>query len=236
MPCKNKVYIITCEHAGNRVPKKLEHLFLGAGKILETHRGYDIGALDLAKEIGSGLGAPIFYSTITRLVADLNRSVRSKNLFSEFTAFIGNEYKTDILQRYYFPYRKRVEQEITSLSSKNRVIHIAVHSFTPVMKGVVRNAEIGLLYDPGRVLEKKCCRIWKKELEERLPSDFRIRMNYPYKGISDSLPLKLRKTLPSDAYAGIEIEINQAIFEDKPKVCEVKKAIIDSLLEIRDKI
>lgn len=236
MAFKNTVYIITCEHAGNRVPKKLDHLFPDAGTILETHRGYDLGALDLAKEIASVLGAPIFYSTITRLVADLNRSVSSRSLFSEFTAFIGKEYKSNILQRYYFPYRRRVEQEITSISTKNRVIHIAVHSFTPELKGVERNAEIGFLYDPGKALEKEFCFVWKKELEKRLPPDFRIRMNYPYKGISDSLPLKLRKTLPADAYAGIEIEINQAVFKDESKVYELKKAIPGSLLQIRDKI
>ncbi len=43
--------IISCEHAGNEVPKEYRHLFEQDPEPLNTHRGVDIGALDLTKTI-----------------------------------------------------------------------------------------------------------------------------------------------------------------------------------------
>ncbi len=45
---KNIPIIITCEHAGNRVPDALRDSFTDT-TILSTHRAYDIGALQMAR-------------------------------------------------------------------------------------------------------------------------------------------------------------------------------------------
>lgn len=226
-------YIITCEHGGNKVPDELSKFFSKSGDILNTHRGYDIGALELAMKISAGLDAPFFYSETTRLVADLNRSIFSKNLFSEFTSVLNKEEKDSILKKYYFPYRNKVETEITRFAEEQRVIHIAVHSFTPVMKGKVRNADIGLLYDPKRKPEKTFCSLWKQKLEKESPS-FRTRMNYPYRGISDCLPLKLKRILPPEKYTGIELEINNKVFKN-PKLSQMlHEALLKTLLDIKE--
>lgn len=227
------VFFFTCEHGGNRVPKSLECLFKDAHNALESHRGLDIGALDLAKAVSSGLNTRLYYSKTTRLVADLNRSIHSKSLFSEFTSILSKDEKERILKRYYLPYRKKVEKEIKGLTAENTVIHISFHSFTPSLNGALRNAEIGILYDPKREPEKRFCTLWQKKLREELPS-FRIRMNYPYKGISDSLPLKLKKCLAPEAYSGIELEINQSVFDCPKMINDIKKAIISTLIKIKN--
>ena len=43
--------IITCEHGGNKIPKVYQYLFEDDISILQTHKAYDPGALELAKAI-----------------------------------------------------------------------------------------------------------------------------------------------------------------------------------------
>ena len=66
--------LVSCEHGGNRVPKAYAPLFAGAADVLATHRGFDIGALEVARAFGRRLGVTPFTATTTRLVVDLNRS------------------------------------------------------------------------------------------------------------------------------------------------------------------
>ena len=42
-------YLITCEHGGNRIPPRYRDLFAGCEALLQSHRGYDPGALTLAR-------------------------------------------------------------------------------------------------------------------------------------------------------------------------------------------
>jgi len=227
-------FIITCEHGGNKVPDEFSRYFSKAGKLLESHRGYDPGALEFAKKVAAGLGASFFYSETTRLLVDLNRSTFSKSLFSELTAGLSKAEKEGILEKYYFPYIEKVESEITVLALEQKVIHIAVHSFTPVMNGKVRNAEIGLLYDPRRKPEKEFCGLWKQALEKAIPPSFRVRMNYPYKGISDCLPNRFKKILAPENYTGIELEINNIVFENDALTKKLYESVLTTLLQIKE--
>ena len=117
--------------------------------------------------------------------------------------------RRDILDRYYLPYRTAVEAHIAAaIAHGSRVIHLASHSFTPVLDGVVRNADIGLLYDPARAGEAELCRHWQVQLKAQAP-ELKVRRNYPYTGRSDGFTAFLRRRFPSDLYVGIELEINQ---------------------------
>ena len=51
MPRLPHALLITCEHGGNRVPHAYRNLFASASRLLQSHRGYDAGALALAREI-----------------------------------------------------------------------------------------------------------------------------------------------------------------------------------------
>ena len=96
------------------------------------------------------------------------------------------------------------------MSRGRRVIHISSHSFTPVLDGEVRRADVGLLYDPRRRGEVELCARWKAALCAIAPA-LAVRRNYPYAGKGDGLTSYLRTRFPPGAYVGIELEVNQAI-------------------------
>ena len=68
-------YLVTCEHGGNDVPPRYRYLFEGIEHLLDTHEGYDPGALALAETLANTLAAPLVASTTTRLLVELNRSL-----------------------------------------------------------------------------------------------------------------------------------------------------------------
>src|SRR5690606_8197515 len=136
--------LITCEHGGNRVPAPYQQRFAAHRKLLESHRGYDRGALELARDFAAALDAPLFASTTTRLLVELNRSLGHPQLFSIVTRGLSRDERQRLLEQYYYPYRSGVEQRIEDEIAKGAaVVHLSVHSFTPVLDGQERSADIG---------------------------------------------------------------------------------------------
>ncbi len=205
--------LISCEHGGNEVPAAFAHVFPASAKaILESHRGVDIGALALAKTLAQQLRADAYDdNTLTRLLIDFNRSLHHANVFSEFSQTLSESEKQSLIQRHYLPYRDTIEQTITQwIVQGHDVLHLSVHSFTPKLKGEVRNADIGLLYDPKRALEVNITQQWLKQLRQH--TALNVRCNYPYRGTADGFTTTLRKKFPTH-YAGIELETNQALWQ-----------------------
>lgn len=214
-PGRGVELLLTCEHGGNRVPREYRGLFRGREGLLRTHRGYDAGALAVAERLADGLRAPLHAATVSRLVVDLNRSPGHPRLFSEATRGLDERERSRLLRLYYLPYRRAVEAAARARTARGcRVVHISLHSFTPVLRGEVRRADIGLLYDPGRAREVRFCASLSARLAELLPR-LRIRRNYPYRGVSDGLVAFLRRRFDPSAYAGVELEINQRIVRSR---------------------
>jgi predicted N-formylglutamate amidohydrolase len=228
--------VITCEHGGNRIPRPYASLFRDAGPALASHRGYDLGSLDLAKRLSKRLKAPLFASTVSRLLVELNRSMHHRSLFSEFTAGLDRRTKQQLLDLYYVPHRQAVEDWIRSaIRDGQRVIHLSIHTFTPVLNGVERMADIGLLYDPCRRLEHRFCLAWQKSLRQRR-SDLRVRRNYPYLGKSDGFTTYLRTRFPDERYAGIELEVSQRWpREAKEHWRKLQSDVVASLAQVLDR-
>ncbi len=202
-------FIISCEHGGNNIPKKYLSSFKNKKKILNSHRGWDTGALILAKKVAQDLSASLCYSTTSRLLIDLNRSLHHPHLFSEFSKKLDNDSKQNIINKFYIPYRSEIKDRIKILKfTKYPVIHLSIHSFTNELDGLVRQADIGLLYDPARMKEKLFCKNLKSSLELTFP-ELIIRSNYPYLGYGDGFTTTLRQRFNEKEYLGIEIEINQ---------------------------
>jgi predicted N-formylglutamate amidohydrolase len=207
--------LLTCEHGGNRVPAAYRRLFAGSRAVLDSHRGLDIGARDAARFLQRHLAAPLICATVTRLLVDLNRSVTHPGLLSEWTCDLDDEDKRAILSRHYHPYRRAVERWIgTRIRRGETVFHLAVHSFTPVLDGRRRQADVGLLYDPARAFEKRLCAAWQAGLAD-VREPWKIRRNYPYRGTSDGQVVALRRLFPASRYAGVELELNQATLADR---------------------
>lgn len=216
---KAPALVITCEHASNAVPDFVVRAFKIAGlagipkDTLKTHRGYDIGAFEVYRRLVRTM-RPDFYlaGKFSRLVADLNRSESSRDFFSAYTRDLPDNVKEHI-RKLWLQHHSKVEhfvaKHIAGHSKGLHVIHLGIHSFTPLLNNVVRNADVGILYDPSREAECHIADALIREIKARAP-ELRIRRNYPYRGTSDGLTTELRQKF-GEAYAGIEIEINQAL-------------------------
>jgi len=211
------ILLLTCEHGGNKIPARFSASFAGQEQVLASHRGYDIGALPLFRDLKE-LANVSFFSETSRLVVDLNRSQHHKNIFSGFIASLPDSEKKIILQNYYYPYRDRVEQTVQHLVlAGKQVLHLAVHTFTPVLNGKLRHADIGLLFDPKRKGEQTICKLWKAQLLKQ-NAGWQVRLNYPYLGIADGLPTYLRRKFTEAQYLGVELEVNQRFPEADQEV------------------
>ena len=110
MPKKIPRLILSCEHGGNEIPREWKHLFHDIGSTINTHRGFDIGALDAARSFARATRSPLFYSKTTRLLVDLNRELRSPTAFSEFTKPLPKAARAELVAKYWRPHRDRVEE------------------------------------------------------------------------------------------------------------------------------
>lgn len=228
--------VVTCEHAGNRVPPG----FPGGGGIpgsgarpnpefaeaLASHRGWDPGALFLARSLAGVLGAPLRACLTSRLLVEVNRSEGHPELFSRWSAALPETERRALVRRFHRRHRRRVEQALAEASRgwTRDMVHVGVHTFTPELDGVHREVEIGVLFDPAVSFEARVARGWILALAAALPG-WRVRENEPYDGRSDGLTTSLRvrrNEAGRDAcgagrhgtgpgrYAGLELEVNQA--------------------------
>jgi predicted N-formylglutamate amidohydrolase len=203
--------LLTCEHGGNRIPREYADLFRGAHRALASHRGWDPGALAVARALARRLRAPLLPVTWSRLLVEGNRAPGNPRLWSAYTAGLPRQERERILERYWWPHRRRVEARVReAIAAGGRVVHVAVHSFAPMLDGEVRGADVGLLYDPTRAGETGLCRRWQAALHGVAPT-LRVRRNHPYRGAADGLPTWLRRRFPDRRYAGVELELSQAL-------------------------
>ncbi len=203
-------YVVTCEHASPEVPKRWQPVLGEFVARCEEHRIWDPGAKEIARDLGRLLHAPVYLGEVSRLLVEMNRSLTHNELFSPPVEDLSPVEKTEILCRYYYPYRHRVLQEIESqLSNRQRVIHLSIHSFAPVVEGRVRDNDFGLLFDPWRKAEKDIAEIWLHYL--RKAGEISCRANEPYLGISDGHVPVLRKLFRQAPYFGFELEFNQKL-------------------------
>jgi len=203
--------LVTCEHGGNDVPAAYRALFDGQAALLDSHRGIDFGSLAIAETLSGHLAAPLVHSRVTRLLVDLNRSAGHPRRFSSLSRSLPAQARRALVEEYWQPYRDEVDRHIAGLLRRHgRLLHISSHTFTPILAGVERQADVAFLYDPARPWERAFCADWQRTLHRLAPS-LRVRRNYPYQGRADGLTRALRQRLPDACYAGIELEVNQAI-------------------------
>ena len=203
--------LLTCEHGGRDVPPDHKGRFNDAEAELASHRGYDIGALGVALRMAARLPAPVIFSTVTRLLIDLNRSINQPDAFSEFTRDLPESLRDRIVRTHYTPHRDCVTRAVQAgIGSGHNVLHIGVHSCTDVLRGVERDLDIALLFDATRDREKLFCERWIDAMRAH-ERGLRYRFNEPYNGADDGLTTTLRRGLDPAAYLGIEIEVRQGM-------------------------
>lgn len=146
-------WLVTCDHASNRVPDWVSGGDLGIGPAdMGRHIAYDVGAAGLAKALGEGLNSPVILSDFSRLVIDPNRGEDDPTLVMKLydgTIIPANRRidaagVTERLDRLHRPYHAALAR---LAGRRPDVVILAIHSFTPCLKGrAPRPWHVGVLH------------------------------------------------------------------------------------------
>lgn len=140
-------FLLTCEHGGNEIPQQYRR-FLKQQQTFKFAPWVRSRSPDLFLQLKKAANFS-HYSTVSRLLVELNRSPRHPQLFSEITRRLPSAKKEEILSSFYFPYRNLIEAKIEEwIQEGEEVIHLSIHTFTPVLNGITRNADIGFYMIP----------------------------------------------------------------------------------------
>ncbi|WP_292073433.1 N-formylglutamate amidohydrolase [Mesorhizobium sp.] len=148
LPDAASPYLLIAEHAGNVVPGPWRDLGL-AEPYLGTHFATDIGVDALTRRLSRALRAPAVIARYSRLFLDYNRPADEWDFMRPDLGGIpvpGNLAvdATDARLRKLVAWAP-VERAIVEAAAGRRAL-ISVHSFTPVMGGVRRDVDIGVLW------------------------------------------------------------------------------------------
>lgn len=222
--------LLSCEHGGREVPAAYADCFTGAETVLESHRGYDIGSLGVAHRMAARLSVPIVFSTVTRLLMDLNRSIGQADLLSEFTRDLPEQILDAMLAEHYTPHRQSVERVVqAAVCTGHTVLHFGVHSCVDRLNDQDRDLDVSLLFDETRERESALCEHFRSKLNETDDS-LRCPFNVPYRGSDDGLTTTLRNRFKADEYLGIEIELRQGLVCRAAEQHAMGDLLADSLL------
>ncbi len=226
-------FLVSCEHASNRLPARYQGLGLSA-KALDMHIAWDPGAREIARACARVLHCPCHEGRYSRLLIDLNRSLHHPRVIARESAGIPIPGNAEISEQererrvklYYASYREIVVADIGKIIRKHGgCIHLSVHSFTSRLLDIERKADIGLLFDPRRPREKALCAWMAERLRKQ---SYHVRFNYPYRGVSDGFTTANRRAFPEREYLGIEIEVNQTLFRTRTSI----RIVADHFAEI----
>lgn len=222
--------VLACVHGTNFIPPTYRKLFSKRGpkKLLDTHWGFDPGAIDVARYLQRRFKTKLHAFPVSRLLIEPDNYKPTKR-WNILTESLSKQEKEKLLARYWQPFMDGIESD---LKKSSQSLLIVSHSFTPVWKGEVRKCDVGILYDPKRSREAKFSLALQKALQRQLPGLI-IRRNYPYTGYWEGTAGNFRERLPGTKYLGIEIEVNYKHIRQKTKTGEaIKRALADCLEEL----
>jgi predicted N-formylglutamate amidohydrolase len=148
-------FLLVTDHAGNIMPRALGRLGIAAPEC-ERHIAWDIGIAGLGRLLADALDATLIQQNYSRLVIDCNRPpdvAASIPEMSELTPIPGNVGLSEAsraarVRGIFTPYHERIAAELERRRQAGRAtVLIALHSFTPVYKGVTRPWHAGVMYN-----------------------------------------------------------------------------------------
>lgn len=140
-PERSARWVVTCDHASNRVPDDVAGGDLGLpAEDMARHIAYDVGALGVARAMGAALDAPVVASRFSRLVIDPNRGEDDPTLLMQIydgSIIPANRGVSDAelerrLDRFHRPYHRALADAVAAPTDP---IIVAIHSFTPQLRG-----------------------------------------------------------------------------------------------------
>jgi predicted N-formylglutamate amidohydrolase len=149
--------VLVCDHASNRVPRRLGTLGLTTEQLAD-HIGWDPGAAEVARRLSEHLDAPLVLSGYSRLVIDCNRPLDNPGSIATRSAGVeipGNlelsfEERECRIETLFRPYHRAIDRVLDGRSNRPGLL-LSIHSFTPSLNGCPRPWHIGVSHwrDPG---------------------------------------------------------------------------------------
>jgi predicted N-formylglutamate amidohydrolase len=208
-------FVLTCDHAGRSLPKKLGDLGL-TERELASHIAWDIGVAGLGEKLAEALDAFLILQTYSRLVIDVNRPLTARDSIvtrSERSVVPGNVGLTPVeaeqrAQAVFWPYQRRIKAELEQrLRVGQASVLVTLHSFTPVFMDQPRAVHIGVLYGRDPRLGHALLALLRAE------GDLCIGDNEPY-AVSDDGDYTLLVHGEGRGIPHVELEIRQDLIAD----------------------
>ncbi len=142
--------VLTCEHAGNAVPRCIE-ADAPPNEDMARHIAYDPGAADVATALAERLDAPLALQPYSRLVIDCNRPRRAPDLAPAvsdgsrigFNQALGEAALDTRWHAIHQPFHQAVDDLV---ATRRRPALVTVHSFTRQLRGQPpRSMALGLI-------------------------------------------------------------------------------------------
>jgi predicted N-formylglutamate amidohydrolase len=209
-------FFLTCDHAGRLVPRALGDLGVSKSEY-ERHIAWDIGAAAVSRLVSDALDAPLVEQVYSRLVIDCNRDPAVESAMpdmSELTPIPGNvglgaEDRAMRRDEIFQPYHSRIADLLDlRIAAGKKAVLVAMHSFTPVFKGVARPWHIGVLYNHDPALACILYDLLEKE------GDLMVGDNEPYH-VSDETDYGIPVHGERRGIPHVEIEIRQDLIGDR---------------------
>ncbi|RMH47809.1 MAG: N-formylglutamate amidohydrolase [Alphaproteobacteria bacterium] len=226
-------FVIVCEHASNRMPRRLGTLGLEPSA-LEAHVAWDPGALALADVLAERLRAPRLAARFSRLAHDVNRPPASPAAMPEMSERypIPGNVGLDEAERMrraralFGPFHDALDALLEARTAAGRQSAIAtVHSFTPTWFGRPRETEIGILHDADtRLADALLARL------AALAPGRQIARNVPY-GPEDGVTYTLRRHGLRRGLPNVMIEIRSDLLSDANAVARMGALLAQGLEE-----
>jgi len=211
----NSDFFLTCDHAGRAIPRRLDNLGLPQHETLR-HIAWDIGIGEVGRELSRLLDAALILQTYSRLVIDCNRDPDVQSSIpeiSESTEIPGNRglgeaERAARVNAIFRPYHKTIARALDDRAAQGRgSVLVALHSFTPVFKGISRPWHISVLFNRDPRLAHALAELLRAE------GDLTVGENEPYR-VSDLTDYTVpvhgeRRGLPH-----VEIEIRQDLITE----------------------
>jgi predicted N-formylglutamate amidohydrolase len=200
--------VLVCDHASNRVPRRLGNLGLDAIQ-LTNHIGWDPGAADVARRLSTLLDAPLVLSGYSRLVIDCNRPLRNAGLIAEQSDGVhvpGNRglsprERESRINALFRPYHDTIDRLLDGRTRQPSLL-LSIHSFTPVLNGRPRPWRIGISHWHDRRLAALMIGVLARS------GDFTVGDNEPYP-IDEDVDYTIPVHGEGRGLPGVMIEIRQ---------------------------
>jgi predicted N-formylglutamate amidohydrolase len=208
-------FLLTADHAGALIPRRLGTLGLDEGE-RRRHIAWDIGIAGTTEALSALLDACAVLQTYLRLVIDCNRApgvASSIPELSETTAIDANRglsaseheaRRREIFAPYHAAIRALLDRR---LRDGQPTIVVAMHSFTPVFKGVGRPMHVDVLYNRDTSFAHIVLDLLRQE------GDLVIGDNEPYR-VSDETDYGIPVHGEQRGLPHVELEIRQDLIAE----------------------